>query len=71
MLVSTTNTLDGHEVTAYLGFVSSEAIMGTNLFKDFFASIRDTVGIDLDYETIGAGNMLMVIASGTVVVVSQ
>ena len=44
MLVTTTNTLEGHEVTAYLGIVSGEAIMGTNIFKDFFASIRDIVG---------------------------
>lgn len=44
MLVSTTNTLDGYEITAYLGIVSGEAIMGTNIFKDFFASIRDIVG---------------------------
>ena len=29
------------------------------------------VGVDLDYETIGSGNMLMVTASGTAVVLEQ
>jgi uncharacterized protein YbjQ (UPF0145 family) len=79
-------------------------ILGANIFKDFFAGIRDVVGgrsaayekelrqakdiavremcdqanalrgnavigVDLDYETIGAnGSMLMVSASGTAVV---
>jgi uncharacterized protein YbjQ (UPF0145 family) len=83
----------------------SEAIIGANVFKDFFAGIRDivggrassyekvlrdardssmqemmrqaqamganaVVGIDVDYETIGAnGSMLMVAVSGTAVVI--
>lgn len=28
----------------YLGLVSGEAILGANIFKDLFASIRDIVG---------------------------
>lgn len=44
MLISTTNVLDGRKVTAYLGLVSGEAILGANIFKDFFAGIRDIVG---------------------------
>jgi uncharacterized protein YbjQ (UPF0145 family) len=44
MLLSTTNILDGRKVTAYLGLVSGEAILGANIFKDFFAGIRDIVG---------------------------
>ena len=44
MLVTTTNNLDGRKVVEYLGIVSGEAIMGANIFKDFFASIRDIVG---------------------------
>ncbi|MBQ1723158.1 MAG: heavy metal-binding domain-containing protein [Muribaculaceae bacterium] len=83
----------------------SETIIGANVFKDFFAGIRDivggragsyekvlrdardssmremiqqaqtmganaVVGIDIDYETIGAnGSMLMVAVSGTAVVI--
>ena len=44
MLISTTNTLDGRQIKDYLGLVSGEAILGANIFKDFFASIRDIVG---------------------------
>ena len=44
MIVSTTNTLEGHEVLEYKGVVTGEAILGTNIFRDFFASIRDIVG---------------------------
>jgi len=44
MLVSTTNTVEGKKVVKYLGLVSGEAILGANIFKDFFAGIRDIVG---------------------------
>src|SRR5687767_12562521 len=44
MLISTTSTLDGKPITAYLGLVSGEAILGANLFKDLFAGVRDIVG---------------------------
>ena len=103
MLVSTTHSIDGHEITEYLGIVTGEAILGANLFKDLFAGIRDIVGgrsaayenelrkareiamqeleekavalganavigIDIDYETVGAqGGMLMVSVSGSAV----
>jgi len=108
MLVSTTPQIEGKKIVKYLGLVSGEAILGANIFKDFFAGIRDIVGgrsaayeqelrkakniaiqgmideaiglgatailgVDLDYETIGisrGGNMLMVSASGTAVVLS-
>lgn len=104
MIVTTTTTLDNKQVTQYLGLVSGEAILGANIFRDFFAGIRDVVGgrsgtyeralreakdiavremidsaedlgangvigVDLDYETIGDGSMLMVSASGTAVVI--
>jgi len=105
MLLSTTPSIDGHRIHEYKGVVTGEAILGANVFRDLFASIRDivggrsasyekvlrdardmalkelaeegqrlganaVVGIDLDYETIGAGgSMLMVSASGTAVVV--
>lgn len=103
MLLTTTPNIQGREITQYFGIVSGETIIGTNLFKDFFAGIRDIVGgrassyesvlreakesalqemsdqaarmganavigIDLDYETVGAnGSMLMVTAAGTAV----
>lgn len=44
MLVTTTPSLDGRRIEEYLGLVSGEAILGANIFKDFFASIRDIVG---------------------------
>lgn len=40
----TTHTLDGQQISEYLGLVSGEAILGANIFKDFFADIRDIVG---------------------------
>ena len=103
MLLTTTNTIEGKQIVQYNGIVTSETIIGANLFKDFFAGIRDIVGgragsyesvlreakdtalqelreramqlganavigIDLDYETVGAnGSMLMVTAAGTAV----
>jgi uncharacterized protein YbjQ (UPF0145 family) len=108
MLITTTNNLEGKKVLKYLGMVSGEAIMGANLFKDFFAGITDIIGgrsgayenelrkakeialeemkieaqklganaiiaVDLDYETIGSGsgNMLMVSANGTAVIIEE
>jgi len=44
MLVTTTNSVEGKKITVYLGLVSGEAILGANIFKDIFASIRDIVG---------------------------
>lgn len=105
MIVSTTPSLEGYKITAYLGVVSGETIIGANVFKDFFASITDIVGgragayervlreakatamsememqarsfganaivgIDLDYETIRDG-MLMVTSSGTAVKIEK
>lgn len=44
MLVVTTNIVEGKKVARYLGLVSGEAILGANIFRDFFAGIRDIVG---------------------------
>jgi Uncharacterized conserved protein len=44
MIVSTTPTLEGRRIVAYRGLVTGEAILGANVFKDLFASIRDIVG---------------------------
>jgi uncharacterized protein YbjQ (UPF0145 family) len=44
MLITTTHTLDGRQVSEYLGLVTGDAILGANIFKDFFAGIRDIVG---------------------------
>jgi len=44
MLVTTTPSVEGKRITKYCGLVTGEAILGANLFKDLFASIRDLVG---------------------------
>ena len=89
MLMTTTPTIQGHEIETYFGVVSGETIIGANFIKDFTAQIHDffggrsssyeevlreakdsamqemaerasrmganaIVGIDLDYETVGA-----------------
>jgi uncharacterized protein YbjQ (UPF0145 family) len=43
MLLTTTSNIEGKQIQ-YLGIVSGEAILGANIFKDFFAGIRDIVG---------------------------
>lgn len=44
MLLTTTNTIEGKQITHYYGVVSGETIIGANLFRDLFAGIRDIVG---------------------------
>ena len=44
MIITTTPSVEGAEVEAYLGIVTGEAVMGANMFKDMFAGIRDIVG---------------------------
>jgi uncharacterized protein YbjQ (UPF0145 family) len=44
MIVTTTPSVEGRRITAYLGIVTGEAIMGANLFRDLFAGLRDIVG---------------------------
>ncbi|MDV7186556.1 heavy metal-binding domain-containing protein [Lutibacter sp. TH_r2] len=44
MILTTTHTIETHQVKEYLGIVTGETIIGANIFKDFFASIRDIVG---------------------------
>lgn len=44
MIVTTTNTLETHKISEYIGVVTGETIIGANFIKDFFAGIRDIVG---------------------------
>lgn len=44
MIISTTNSIEGARITDYKGVVTGEAILGTNIFRDFFAGIRNIVG---------------------------
>lgn len=107
MLFTTTPTLEGHRITKYLGVVTGEAIIGANIIRDVFASVRDivggrsesyeislaearteafreledeaqriggnaVVGIDIDYEVVGqGGSMMMVAVSGTAVIIES
>ncbi len=103
MLVTTTPTIEGKQITEYKGVVFGEVISGVNFIKDFSAGLSNffggrsetyedeliqarqnamremeqrayqmganaVVGVDVDYEVLGANNgMLMVTASGTAV----
>jgi uncharacterized protein YbjQ (UPF0145 family) len=44
MIITTTDQVEGRRVVDYLGVVTGEAIIGVNVFRDFFAGIRDIVG---------------------------
>jgi uncharacterized protein YbjQ (UPF0145 family) len=44
MIITSSSTIDGKPIVAYLGVLSAETILGANVFKDFFAGIRDIVG---------------------------
>ena len=44
MIVTTTALIEGRPVRSYHGIVTGEVIVGANMFRDLFASIRDIVG---------------------------
>lgn len=44
MIVTTTDSIEGRRIKEYLGICSGEAVIGANVFKDFFAGVRDVVG---------------------------
>ena len=44
MIVTTTTAIDGRPVAEYVGVVTGEAVLGTNVFRDLFAGLRDIVG---------------------------
>lgn len=103
MIITTTPTVEGRQISEYRGIVFGEVIAGVNFIKDFAAGLTNffggrstsyedelirarqsaldemerraaalgadaVVGIDIDYEVLGADNgMLMVTVSGTAV----
>lgn len=102
MIVTTTNSVEGHRIAQYLRIVSGETVAGINVFKDIGAGFRNLtggrsssyegeilqaresalkemvdralemgahgiVGVDVDYESLGQGGMVMVSATGTAV----
>ncbi|MCE5213761.1 MAG: YbjQ family protein [Methanobacterium sp.] len=44
MLVLTSPTIQGKEITEYYGIVTGDALLGANLYKDLFSGVRDVVG---------------------------
>lgn len=44
MIVTTTASVEGRGVTAYLGIIAGETILGVNIFKDITAGFRNIVG---------------------------
>ena len=44
MIMTTTHNIEGKTIRDYCGIVTGEAIVGANIFRDFFAGIRDIVG---------------------------
>lgn len=44
MLVLTSPTIQGKEITKYYGIVTGDALLGANLYKDLFSGVRDVVG---------------------------
>ena len=44
IIITTTPTIEGRTIEAYLGVVAGEAIVGANVFRDLMASLRDIVG---------------------------
>lgn len=44
MIITTTPSIEGKQILQYYGIVSGETIIGANMFRDLFASIRDIVG---------------------------
>ncbi|WP_308754132.1 putative heavy metal-binding protein [uncultured Anaerotruncus sp.] len=103
MILTTTPSVEGKNITEYQGIVFGEVIAGVDFIKDFTAGLSNffggrsgtyeeellrareeamreleeraralgadaVVGVDVDYEVLGANNgMLMVTASGTAV----
>ena len=44
MLLTTTPTIQGHNIQRYIGIVTGETIVGANVIKDFKASLTDFFG---------------------------
>ena len=43
-IITTTPTIEGHPIKAYLGAINVNVVIGTNLFSDFAASLTDVFG---------------------------
>lgn len=43
-LITTTTNVEGWSIEKYFGIVTNQVVIGTDLFKDIFASWRDVFG---------------------------
>ena len=43
MIITTTDGVDGRTIRDYLGICTGEAVVGANIIRDLFASVRDIV----------------------------
>lgn len=44
MIITSTNSIQGYEITHYLGLVNANIVIGTNIISDIFASFSDVFG---------------------------
>lgn len=44
MIITTTSTIEGRQITAYLDVVSAESVQGINVVRDVFTRFRDFFG---------------------------
>ncbi|MBW0235762.1 MULTISPECIES: YbjQ family protein [Pseudomonas] len=44
MIITTTHSIEGRQITEYLGVVSAESVHGINVVRDFFTGVRDFFG---------------------------
>lgn len=44
MIITTTNNVEGREISDYMGIVFGEVVTGVNFIKDFGAGLRDIFG---------------------------
>lgn len=44
MIVTTTPSVEGYQISGYKGIVVGEAILGANIIRDVFAGITDILG---------------------------
>ncbi len=44
MIITTTPSIENHQIDQYLGIVTGEVVVGANFVKDIFASVTDFLG---------------------------
>lgn len=44
MIITTTPTIEGKQISEYKGLVFGEIVVGANIIRDFFAGITDIIG---------------------------